>query len=100
MGALDSQIRALTNDRTSLLEKLDILRARRQKELDAENARKEQAAFEAELARQQAEELKQQNSAAKKIQKELKAYVKRKLEIEAMKPAKKGKGGGKGKKKK
>ena len=100
VGALDSQIRALTNDRTSLLEKLDILRARRQKELDAENARKEQAAFEAELARQQAEELKQQNSAAKKIQKELKAYVKRKLEIEAMKPAKKGKGGGKGKKKK
>ena len=55
------------------MEKLDILRARRQKELDAENARKEQAAFEAELARQQAEELKQQNSAAKKIQKELKA---------------------------
>ena len=42
---------------------------------------------------------KRKNAAAKKIQKELKAYVKRKLELEALKPAKKGKGG-KGKKKK
>ena len=99
VGEFDSKIKALTTERTALLEKLNILRARQQKEVDIENARKEQAAFEAELARQQAEELKRQNAAAKKIQKELKAYVKRKLELEALKPAKKGKGG-KGKKKK
>ena len=101
VGMLDTRIKALTSSRSELLEKLNVLRARRQKELDEERARKEQADFEAELARQQAADLKKQNAAARKIQKEIKQYVKHKLELEAMKPAKKGKGGGgKGKKKK
>ena len=100
VGGLDSRIKSLTASRSDLLEKLNILRARKQKELDEERARKEQEDFEAELARQQAADLKKQNAAARKIQKEIKQYVKRKLELEALKPAKKGKGGGKGKKKK
>lgn len=101
MGVLDIRIKTLSNDRTDLLERLTILQARRQKETDEERVKKEQADFEMELERQRKVDLKKQNAAARKIQKEMRIYVKRKQEADALKEAgKKKKGSGGGKKKK
>lgn len=99
VGQLDAKTNELTRERIILLEKLTILQERRQKELDAEKARKEQADFELELERQRKVDLKKQNAAAKKIQKEIRTFVKRKQEADALKEAakKKKKGGGEGK---
>ena len=100
-GILDTRLKSLSTNRAELLEKLTVLQSRRQKELDEERALKEQADFEMELERQKVIDLKKQNAAARKIQKEMRVYVKRKLEADALKEAgKKKKGGGGGKKKK
>ena len=97
VGSFDNRIKSITVRRTDLLEKLTILQARRQKELDEERARKEQEDFERELERQKIGDLKKQNAAARKIQRELRIYVKRKKELDAIKEAGKKKKGGGGK---
>ena len=97
VGSLDNRIKSITVRRTDLLEKLTVLQSRRQKELDEERARKEQEDFEHELERQKIADLKKQNAAARKIQRELRIYVKRKKELDAIKEAGKKKKGGGGK---
>ena len=100
---METAIRNITLQRTTLLEKLSTLQTRKAIEIADEKARKEAQDLEEELARQRVALLKKQNKAARKIQKELRAFVKRKKELEAMKgdgKKKGGKGGAKGKKKK
>lgn len=103
VGEMENSIRSITMDRTALLEKLSILQARKAVEDRDAKARKEAKDLEEELARQRVALLKKQNKAARRIQKELRSFVKRKKDLEALKGADKkkgGKGGGKGKKKK
>ena len=99
---MDNEINLVTTQRIGLLENLSILQTRRGEELLIENAKKDAADLEAELARQKKDLLKRQNKAARKIQKEMRGFLKRKKDIEAISGAGKKKGGdkkGKGKKK-
>jgi len=100
IGAIDEQIRVLTENRESLLEKLGTLQSRRQVELDEDRAKDEAAALEKEMAKQKKALLKRQNQAARKIQAEMTSFLKRKKELEALNPGKKGKGDKAGGKKK
>jgi len=99
IGSVDEQIHVLTERRETMLEKLHTLQARRQVELDDEKAKEEASALEKEMAKQKKTLLKRQNQAARKIQKEMVSYLKRRREIEALNPKKAKGGGGKGKKK-
>lgn len=100
IGTIDEQIRVLTENRESLLEKLGTLQSRRQVELDEDRAKDEAAALEKEMAKQKKALLKRQNQAARKIQAEMSSFFKRKKELEALNPGKKGKGDKAGGKKK
>lgn len=102
IGEIDHRIETLTQEREQQLVKLEELRARRQVELDAERAAKEEADLKAQNARDEKALLKRQNLAARVLQKEMRGFLKRKAEFEAMNPkkGKKGKGDKKGKKKK
>lgn len=97
---MDRKIGNLTTERDHQLLSLEELRARHQVELDAERELKEEAALKAENAKNEKALLKRQNIAAKVLQRELRGYLKRKAEFEALNPpkGKKGKGGGKKKK--
>ena len=94
---MDNEINLVTTQRIALLEDLSILQARRGKiiklllilisilililigeELVIENARNEAAALDAEMNKQKKELLKRQNKAARKIQKEMRSFLKRK----------------------
>lgn len=92
VGDMDSKIRTLTAKRTALLDKLSQLQERRAKEIE-EN---EKAAMEAErqnaIRKQKELDSKRQNKAARVIQNHLRQFLKRKKDLEALKPAKKGKG--------
>lgn len=105
IGDLDARITLTTMDRNNLLDKLSVLQARW--ETDEALARERQAAQAQEAARKKAERdlLKAQNRASRAIQRGMRAYIKRKKDLEAVKgESKKGKGkgdkGGKGGKKK
>ena len=102
VGELDRQITDMTTRESALVEKLTVLRARKEREVAEEKARKEQQDLENELKKQRVLLLKRQNTAAKVIQEGLRKFVKRKKELDALKDAGKKKKGGaaKGKKKK
>lgn len=91
----DRELDELKATRNELLDKLIYLRRRKSKE-DQENAEKE-AEAQARVAKAHADKVlgKQQNRAARVIQRALKDYIKRKKEIEANAPKKKKKGGAK-----
>lgn len=95
---MNRKIEHLTAAREQQLEQLEVLRARRQVELDAERELREEANLKAENARRDKALLKRQNIAAKVLQRELRGYLKRKAEFEALNPKKGGKKGGKKKK--
>jgi len=96
IGDMDKELALITEHKESLVQKLEILQARRQVELDEERAQKEAADLEGEMGRQKKALAKRQNMAAKAIQREMRTFLKRKKELEALNPGKKGKGGGKG----
>lgn len=100
IGGIDEQIANLTEKREVLLDKLGVLQSRKQVERDEERAKQDAMELEMEMAKQKKALLKRQNQAARKLQKELAAYIKRKKEIEALNPGKKGKAEKGGKKKK
>lgn len=96
VGELDTEIKNMTAQRSVLLEKLAVLQERKKKEIDENNRQRENEAIAAEVARQQKELEKAQNRAARTIQKEMRSFVKRKKELEAIKnEGKKKKGGDK-----
>jgi hypothetical protein len=95
---MNRKIEHLTAAREQQLEQLEVLRARRQVELDAERELREEANLKAENARRDKALLKRQNIAAKVLQRELRGYLKRKAEFEALNPKKGGQKGGKKKK--
>jgi hypothetical protein len=88
----------LTTDRTVLKEKLDHLRERKRQEEKEEALRQQRLAAEALLRKEQEILAKKQHKAARKIQKEMQNFLKRKKELDALKGAEKGKKGKKGKK--
>ena len=102
VGDIDNEIRLITTHRSSLLDNLSMLQARKQLELDEERSKREATDLEVEMIRQKKALTKKQNAAARTIQRELRALVKRKKEMEAIKgdgkKGKKEKGGKKGKK--
>lgn len=100
VGGMDAKLEELTAKRDAQLEKLNILRERKKAEQADEQARKEQADLERELEKQNASMVKKQNNAAKKIQREIRNFVKRMKEGGGKKKGggKKGKGGKKKKK--
>ncbi len=101
IGEIDGNISIMTTKRNNLLEKLSLLQARRA--TDQEREKKEQMALEAEEDRKKAEKAlkKKQNKCARAIQRALRAFIKRKKELEAIKnDGKKAKGGKKEKGKK
>jgi hypothetical protein len=95
IGVFDEKLRVLTENRESLLEKLGVLQARKQAENVAERAQREAMELEIEVAKHQKALLKRQNLAARKIQTEMTAFLKRKKELEALAPKKGAKGAGK-----
>ena len=99
VGGTDKEIADLSSTRGALLEKLNILRERKKKENEASEAAREQRDLEIELDKQRKLEAKRQNNAAKKIQREMINWLKRRKEGGGKK-AKGGKKGGKGGKKK
>lgn len=99
VGEMDKTINKLSNERNSMLEKLNILRERRKREDAEEQARRDQEELEMQLEKQNAMQGKKRNNAAKKIQREIRNFLKRMKEGGGKKGGKKGKKGG-GKKKK
>jgi IQ domain-containing protein G len=101
IGDLNNELETLSSERNDMLIKLNILRERKKKEIEAINARKEQEDLEIELEKQRKHEQRRQNNAAKKIQREMQNWFKRRKESGGNKKGKGGKnGGGKKKKKK
>jgi hypothetical protein len=97
----DEEIANLSKDRAALLEQLSILQERKKLELLAEKKLQEEEEMEASLAKNKKELLKRQNRAARRIVKEMRAFVKHKKDLEALGGgAKKGKKEKGGKKKK
>lgn len=99
VGDMDQNIETLTGKQTLLNEKLTLLQARKEKDLKEEQAIREANDLRIELEARQAALLKLQNRAARKIVREIRSYVKRKKELEALYGGKKGKKEKKGKKK-
>jgi IQ domain-containing protein G len=98
--AIDDEILKKTEARDTQLVLLEELRERRQIEMDQEREAKEARDMDIQMAKEAKALGKRQNLAARCIQTTLRAYIKRKLELEALAPKKKGKGDKKGKKKK
>ncbi len=99
IGDMTRDITNITDQRNTLLENLASLKARKEEEILRDAALKEKEIFELAEAKKKRELLKRQNKAARRIQKEMRNFVKRKKEIEALGGGKKEKKGGKGKKK-
>jgi hypothetical protein len=99
---IDGTISIVSLKRTNLLEKLSMLQERRQNDLAAEEAEREAERLRQADIKEQKAQLKKQNRAARTLQRELRAFTKRKKELEAIKGdgKKKGKGGKGGDKKK
>lgn len=101
VGGYDKKISDLSAKRQELLDKLNVLRDRKKVEDDEAQKAKEAKDLEIELEKQRRAETKRQNNAAKKIQREMINWLKRRKEGGGKKGGKKGgKGGKKGKKKK
>jgi IQ domain-containing protein G len=100
IGAIDTEMEAKTEQRDTQLVLLDDLRERRQIEIDEERELKEARDLEIKMATEAKALGKRQNLASRCIQSTMRAYIKRKLELDALAPKKKGKGDKKGKKKK
>ena len=100
IGTVTAQMEAQTEARAAQLALLTDLRERRQVELDQQREDTEARELEARLAKEGKAMAKRQNLASRCIQSTLRAYMKRKAELEALAPKKKGKGDKKGKKKK
>lgn len=99
VGGLDEELANKTDLREEQLENLEELRARHQVELDEDREKTEAENLKVQMAKDAKILGKRQNIAATCIQREMRGFVKRKLEFEAMNP-KKGKKDKKGKKKK
>lgn len=100
VGEMDSDIRNISSERSALLEKLYALQARKQVETEQEASKKSALIQEKEVAEFRKEIAKKQNKAARVIQRELRAFIKRKKELDALKnDGKKKKGGAAGGKK-
>jgi hypothetical protein len=101
IGELDSNITILVTKRNQLLDKLSALQARRAKDLKEEAAKQLQWGQDQQRKQFERELLKRHNKCARGIQQAIRAYIKRKKELEmiknAAKKAKAGKGKGKGK---
>lgn len=93
VNAIDLEISNLTSNRDDLLEKLAALKERKAQETMAEDTRKAAELYELEQANAKKVLLKKQNRAARRIQKEMRNFVKRKKEMEAMGGGGKKKGG-------
>jgi len=100
IGNIDAEIARKTELREQQLVLLEECRARHQVEVDKARELKEGKEMEIQRAKDQKALAKRQNIAAKCIQGTIRGYVKRKQELEALAPKKKGKGDKKGKKKK
>ncbi len=99
IGDMDNDIAVTTTKRNNLLEKLELLQARRQVDIAQELADAEALAAQKERERQEKLLVKKQNRASRTIQRELRSFVKRKKELEALKgDGKKKKAGAKDKK--
>ena len=99
IGDMTRDITNITDQRNTLLENLASLKARKEEEILRDAALKEKEIFELAEAKKKRELLKRQNKAARRIQKEMRNFVKRKKEIESLGGGKKEKKAGKGKKK-
>lgn len=98
IGELDSSIALMTSKRNSLLDKLSILQARMSKDTEEENIRAAAAAAEARWKQAEKDLIKRQNRCARSIQRNMRAYIKRKKDLDQLKnDGKKAKGGKKGK---
>eukprot|EP01035_Chromulina_nebulosa_P019762 gene19762-25695_t len=82
---IDNDIKKLANSRMLLLEKLNELKIKKELEDKEINELKQKKILDIELAKQRIELLKRQNRAARCIQKQMKLYLKRKKELEAIK---------------
>jgi chromosome segregation ATPase len=101
IGEIDGDIAATTARRNALLEKLEKLQARRHVDVEQEAASETAQAQEKERLRLEKIAAKRANIASRTIQRELRAFVKRKKELDAIRgDGKKKKAGGKGDKKK
>ena len=99
VGIKDEEIKDVTLKRKKLLERLSVLQNRKNLEIIFEGKEKEKTALLAEEQKRNKDLLKRQNRAARVIVRELRAYVKFKKELEALKgKGKKDKKGGKDKK--
>jgi IQ domain-containing protein G len=94
LAEVDSTISIVNLKRTALLEKLSVLQQRRAEDMIREEAEMEQERLKAVAAKEAKVTQKKQNRAARTLQRELKSFVKRKKELEAIKGdgKKKGKG--------
>lgn len=92
VGDMDAQIRKLTSKRTALQDKLTHLQERRAKEIEDNDRRAMEEERQRSNTRQKESDTRRQNKAARVIQNHLRHFLKRKKELEAAKPAKKGKG--------
>ena len=95
---MDAEIRNISSERSALLEKLYALQARKAVETEEEALKKSALQQESEVAALKKEIAKKQNKAARVIQRELRAYIKRKKDLELLKGDGKKKKGGAGKK--
>ena len=100
IGNIDAEITRKTEAREQQLVQLEACRTRHQIEVDKARELRESKEMEIQRAKDQKALAKRQNIAAKCIQSTIRSYVKRKLELEALAPKKKGKGDKKGGKKK
>lgn len=100
VGDMDQEINVLTNKRGSLLEKLSVLQSRWDADAKKEAARLRELQYQEEQEKKLKELIKKQNRAARCLQKGLRAFFKRKKELDATKGDGKKKKGGKGKAKK
>jgi len=104
IAEIDGTISIVTLKRTNLLEKLSLLQQRRERDLALEAAEREAERLKELNIKEQKALLKRQNRASRTLQREMRAFVKRKKELEAIrgegkKKGKAGKGDKKGKKK-
>ena len=100
IGALDAEIAHKTEVREAQLVLLEECRERHQVELDRDREVREEKEMDIQRAKDAKALAKRQNIAARCIQSTMRAYIQRKLELEALAPKKKGKGDKKGGKKK
>jgi hypothetical protein len=98
LSDLDNEIGAVTHRRDALLAKLSALQLRKEVDSREEEALKREREVKLEVEMQQKQLLKKQNRASRRIVREIRAYIKRKKELELLRGDGKKKKGGKDKK--